>query len=32
VQEIRKLMSSLPSLKDLDPDHPALGDKKKDDA
>ena len=30
MQEIRKLMSTLPSLKDLDPDHPALGDKKKD--
>lgn len=28
MQEIRKLMSSLPSLKDLDPDHQALGDKK----
>ena len=28
MQEIRKLMSSLPSLMDLDPDHPALGDKK----
>lgn len=32
MQEIRKLMSDLPSLKDLDPDHPALGDKKNDDA
>jgi transposase len=31
MQEIRKLMSTLPSLKELDPDHPALGDKKKDD-
>lgn len=29
MQEIRKLMSDLPSLKDLDPDPPALGDKKK---
>jgi len=29
MQEIRKLMEGLPSLKDLDPDHPSLGDKKK---
>jgi transposase len=32
MQEIRKLIAGLPSLKDLAPDHPALGDKKKDDA
>ena len=31
MQEIRKLMSTLPSLKELDPDHPTLGAKKKDD-
>ena len=31
MEEIRRLLEDLPSLKDLDPDHPCLKDKKKED-